>query len=163
MTSLELLEECLHHHQHLYTHHQHHLSNLLDLLTASGNTTSSKCSRSSTSSVMQTTSHRLQWTSRTSTIRFEEPIIKPDLNIEQVIAEYFRACPPHQNDHKIAYIVLYGNEYHYLDQQDRIQLTNIDPLLQAGYPNLYQHIHLHQQATDAINLKITSTLLLGAK
>ena len=41
--------------------------------------------------------------------RFGEPIIKPDLNIEQVITEYFRACPSCQNDHKIAYIVLYGN------------------------------------------------------
>ena len=29
--------------------------------------------------------------------------------------------------------------------------------------NLYQHIHLHQQATGAINFKITSCLLLGAK
>ena len=68
--------------------------------------------------------------------KFEEPITKPDLNIEQVIAEYFRACPPRQNDHKLAYIILYGNEYHYFDQQDRIQLTNIDPLLQVGYLNL---------------------------
>ena len=59
-------------------------------------------------------------------------------------------------------VVLYENEYIYLEQHDRIQLTNIDPLLQAGYPNLYQHIHLHQQATDAINFKITSTLFLTA-
>ena len=31
-----------------------------------------------------------------------------------------------------------------------------------GYPNLYQHIHIHQQATDAINFKITSSILLGS-
>ena len=29
-------------------------------------------------------------------------------------------------------------------------------------PNLYQHIHIHQQATDAINFKITSGILLGS-
>ena len=44
--------------------------NLLDLLTTSGSTTSSICSQSSTASLMQTTSHRHQWTSRTSTLGF---------------------------------------------------------------------------------------------
>ena len=38
---------------------------------------------------------------------------------------------------------------------------NLNPLMQQGFPNLYQHIHLHQQATDAINFKIISSLLLG--
>ena len=69
--------------------------------------------------------------------KFEEPSIKPDLNIKQVIAQYFRACSTSQNDHKIAYIVLYDSERFLLNQHDRIRLTNIDPLLQAGYPNLY--------------------------
>ena len=34
--------------------------------------------------------------------------------------------------------------------------------MQHGYPNLYQHIHLHQQATDAINFKMTSCVLVGS-
>ena len=85
--------------------------------------------------------------------QFFTPILDPSLNLEETIGAYFRACPPHQNDQKIAYILLCNN---------RIRLTNVDPLLQAGYPNLYQHIHLHQQATDAINFMITSSLLLGA-
>ena len=33
--------------------------------------------------------------------------------------------------------------------------------MQAGFLSFYQHIHLHQQTTDAINFKITSCLLLG--
>ena len=94
--------------------------------------------------------------------RFEEPILRPtDLNIEGVIHKYFKACPPHQDDSKIGHITLNDNELHHAEDQDRIQMPNIDIALQAGYPNLYQHIHLHQQATDAINFKITSTLLLG--
>ena len=36
--------------------------------------------------------------------RFEEPIIKPDLNIEEIIHKYFRACLPHQHRSKIGYI-----------------------------------------------------------
>ena len=53
------------------------------------------------------------------------------------------------------------NEYNHLYEHDVIKLTNVDIALQAGYRNLYQHIHLHQQATDAINFKITSCLLLS--
>ena len=93
--------------------------------------------------------------------RFEEPIVKPSLNIEEVIHKYFRACPPHQSDSNIGYIVFNDVELHYVEDQDKVQLPNIDTALQAGCPHLCQHIHLHQQATDAIKLKITSTLLLG--
>ena len=92
--------------------------------------------------------------------RFEELIIKPDLNIEEVIHRYFRACPPHRNDTKIGYIILNDHGYFDIDQHDRIQLSNIDTALQLGFPNLYQHIHLHQQAADAINFKITSKRFL---
>ena len=41
-------------------------------------------------------------------------------------------------------------------------MTNVDIAMTHGYPNLYQHIHIHQQATDAINFKVTSCILLGS-
>ena len=44
----------------------------------------------------------------------------------------------------------------HLEITGHIQFSNM------GFPDLYQHIHLHQQTTDAINLKITSLLLLAA-
>ena len=34
--------------------------------------------------------------------------------------------------------------------------------MQHGYTTHYQHIHLYQQATDAINFKITSCVLVGS-
>ena len=78
--------------------------------------------------------------------RFDEPVLEPtDLNIDDFILRYFRACPLHQNDTKVAYIVLTSNEYNHLDERNEIKLTNVDISLQAGYPNLYKHIHLHQR------------------
>ena len=44
------------------------------------------------------------------------------------------------------------------DQRAAYIVTHSEP----GFPTLYQHIHLHQQATDAINFKITPWLLLEA-
>ena len=83
---------------------------------------------------------------------------KPDLNIHEVIHRYFKACPLHQSDSRIGYIVLNDSEHFYLNQHDQIKLSNVDiAALQAGFPDLYQHIYLHQQATDAISFKITST------
>ena len=90
------------------------------------------------------------------------PILDPNLDTFEAIGKYFRACPHHQSDQKNAYFVLYDDEFRYLESHNKIQLTNVDPLLQAGYPSLYQHIHLHQQTTDTINFRITSSLLLGA-
>ena len=40
---------------------------------------------------------------------------------------------PHQNDQRIAYIVLYEDEFRHLKINNKIQLTNIDPLTQAGF------------------------------
>ena len=93
---------------------------------------------------------------------FEEPELPPDWNLEDIILRYFRACPLHQNDSKTGYIVLTEKEYNHLYDNDEIKLTNVDIAMQHGYPNLYQHIHLHQQATDAINFKITSCVLVGS-
>ena len=62
----------------------------------------------------------------------------------------------------MGYIVLTEKEYNHLYDNDEIKLTNVDIAMQHGYPNLYQHIHLHQQATDAINFKITSCVLVGS-
>ena len=96
--------------------------------------------------------------------KFEEPTFEwaKDLGLEDYILRYFRACPLHQNDTKIAYIVLSEKEYKHLWDNDEIKLTNVGIAMTHGYPNLYQHIHLHQQATDAINFKITSCILLGS-
>ena len=78
--------------------------------------------------------------------RIEKPILRPtDLNLEEVILRYFRACPPHQNDSRIGYIVLTDAKLHHVEDNDRVQLTNVDAALQAGYLNLCQHIHLHHQ------------------
>ena len=94
---------------------------------------------------------------------FEEPTFcNADLALNDIIGSYFRACPPHRNDTKIGYIVLNEKEYQHLWDTDNIKLTNVDIPMSHGYPNLYQHIHIHQQATDAINFKITSSILLGA-
>ena len=94
--------------------------------------------------------------------KFEEPTFAQDLGLEDYILRYFRACPLHQNDTKIAYIILSEKEYKHLWGNDEIKLTNIDIAMTHGYPNLYHHIHLHPQATDAINFKTTSCILLGS-
>ena len=94
--------------------------------------------------------------------KFEDPIFQPDLNLEDYVLRYFRACLLHQNDQKVAYIILTEKEYNHLWDNDEIKLTNVDIAMTHGYPNLYQHIHLHQQAIDAINFKITSCVLLGS-
>ena len=62
---------------------------------------------------------------------------------------------------KIGYIVLTEKEYQHLWDNDKIKMTNVDIAMSHGYPNLYHHIHIHQQATDAINFKITSCILVG--
>ena len=94
---------------------------------------------------------------------FEEPTFyNSDLTLNDIIGTYFRACPLHRNDTKIGYIVLNEKEYKHLWDNDEIKLTNVDIPMSHGYPNLYQHIHIHQQATDAINFKITSSILLGS-
>ena len=90
--------------------------------------------------------------------KFEEPTFPLDLNLEDYILRYFRACLLHQNDANIAYIVLTEKEYKHLWDNDEIRLTNVDIAMTHGYPNLYQHIHLHH----AINFKITSCILLGS-
>ena len=84
-----------------------------------------------------------------------------DLTLNDHIPRYFRSCPPSRSDRKIGYIVLTEPEYKHLWDHDRIKMTNVDIAMSQGYPNLYQHIHSHQQATDAINFKITSCILLG--
>ena len=61
--------------------------------------------------------------------------MKPHINIEQIVAGYFRSCPPHQSDQKVAYIVLYDNEYFYFDQHDRIQLTT-----NSGRPSSFANV-----------------------
>ena len=94
--------------------------------------------------------------------RLEEPVLQPDWNLEDIILRYFRACPLHQNDSKMGYIVLTEKEDNHLYDNDEIKLTNVNIAMQYGYPNLYQHIHLHQQATDAINVKITSCVVVGS-
>ena len=76
--------------------------------------------------------------------KFEDPVLLPELELEDIILRYFRACPLHQNDSKVAYIVLTESEYNHLYDNDEIKLTNVNIALQAGYPNLDQHIHLHQ-------------------
>ena len=85
-----------------------------------------------------------------------------DLTLNDHILRYFRSCPPSRSDYKIGYIVLTEIEYKHLWDNDRIKMTNVDLAMAHGYPNLYQHIHIHQQATDAINFKITSCILLGS-
>ena len=94
--------------------------------------------------------------------KFDEPVLQPDWNLEDIILRCFWACPLRQNDFKIGYIVLTEKEYNRLYDNDEIKLTNVDIAMQHGHPNLYQHIHLHQQATDAINFKLTSCVLVGS-
>ena len=81
-----------------------------------------------------------------------------DLTLNDHILRYFRSCPTS----RIGYVVLTEPEYKHLWDNDRIKMTNVDIAMAQGYPNLYQHIHIHQQATDAINFKITSCILLGS-
>ena len=50
--------------------------------------------------------------------QFFTQILDPSLNLEETIGAYFRACPPHQHDQKIAYIVHYDDEFHYLESQE---------------------------------------------
>ena len=83
-----------------------------------------------------------------------------DLTLNDHILRYFRSCPTSRSDYKIGYIVLTEPEYKHLWDNDRIKMTNVDIAMAQGYPNLYQHIHIHQQATDAINFKITSCILV---
>ena len=85
-----------------------------------------------------------------------------NLSLGDIILRYFRSCLVHRNDTKIGYIVLSEKEYQRLWDNDEIKMTNVDIPMSRGYPNLYQHIHIHQQATDAINFKITSCILLGS-
>ena len=95
--------------------------------------------------------------------KFEEPTLDTaNLSLEHIILRYFRSCPLHQNDTKLGYIVLDEKEQQHLWDHDEIKLTNVDVAMTHGYPDLYQHIHIHQQATDAINFKITSCILLGS-
>ena len=70
--------------------------------------------------------------------------------------------PVHRNDVKLGYIVLNEKEFKHLWDNNEIKLTMVDIPMTHGYPNLCQHIHIHQQATDAINFKITSCILLGS-
>ena len=58
--------------------------------------------------------------------KFEEPTFAQDLGLEHYILRYFRARPLHQNDQKIAYIVLSEKEYKHLWDNDEIKLTNVD-------------------------------------
>ena len=58
--------------------------------------------------------------------------------------------------------MLCSDEWKHLESTGHIQLSNVDLLMQQGPPNLYQHTHLHQQATQTVNLKITSSLPLEA-
>ena len=90
------------------------------------------------------------------------PVVDANIDVDQLITQSFRKCPPHQSDQRFAYIVLCSDEWTHLEATGHIQLSNIDLLMQQRSPDLYQHIHLHQQATDAINFKITSSLLLAA-
>ena len=95
--------------------------------------------------------------------KLEEPTWDTsNLSLEDIILRYFRDCPLRRSDTKVGYIVLNEKEYQHLWDNDAIKLTNGDIPMTHGYPNLYQHIHIHQQATDAINFKITSSILLGS-
>ena len=58
--------------------------------------------------------------------KFDEPILQPDWNLEDIILRCFRACPLHQNDVKIGYVVLTEKEYYHLYDSDEIKLTNVD-------------------------------------
>ena len=62
----------------------------------------------------------------------------------------------------IAYIVLCLDEFRHFEATSHIHPSNVSQLMQHGFLNLYQHIQLHLQAADAINFKITSSLLLRA-
>ena len=94
---------------------------------------------------------------------FEEPVFyNADLTLNDIISSYFRACPLHRSDAKIGYIILNEKEYKHLWDNDEIRLTNVDIRMSHCYPNLHQHIHIHQQATDTVNFKITSSILLGS-
>ena len=85
-----------------------------------------------------------------------------DLSLNDLNLRYFRSCPLHRNDGKIGYIVLTEKGYQHLWDNDEIKMTNVDIAVSHGYPNLYQHIRIHQQSTDAINFKITSCILVGS-
>ena len=93
---------------------------------------------------------------------FETPIMDANIDLDQLILQHPRQRLPHQFGQRIAYIGLCSEEWKHLESARHIQHSNIDFLMQQGFPNLYQHIHLHQQATDAINFKITFSLFLGA-
>ena len=84
-----------------------------------------------------------------------------DLSLSDVILRYFTSCPTHRSDAKIGYIVLTEKECQHLWDNDEIKMTNVDIAKSNGYPNLYQHIHIHQQATEAISFKVTSSILVG--
>ena len=111
--------------------------------------------------MMLPTSHHHQCTSRTSTTCLMSRYFS-QIGISRRSSSGTSGHTLHQNDSKSGYIVLAEREYNHLYDNDEIKLTNVDIALQHGYPNLYQHVHLHQQATDAINFKITSCVLVGS-
>ena len=51
---------------------------------------------------------------------FFTPILDPSCNTFETIGAYFRACPPRQNDPKIAYIVIYEDKLRYLESHNKI-------------------------------------------
>ena len=42
---------------------------------------------------------------------FAKQIVDADIDLERLVLQYLRQCPPHQNDQGIAYIVLCHDEY----------------------------------------------------
>ena len=88
-----------------------------------------KMSQGSTSSLMLHTSSPPSVDIKDIYNQFFSPILDPSINLKETVGAYFRTRPPHQNDQKIAYIVLYDNEFRYLESRNKIQLTNVDPLL----------------------------------
>ena len=111
---------------------------------------------------MLPTSHQHQWTSRTSTTSLRSLHSIQWTSASRTSSSGTSGRPLHRTDTKIGYTVLNEKEYQHLWDNDEIKLTNVDIAMTHGYPNLYQHIHLHQQATDAINFKVTSCILLGS-
>ena len=103
------------------------------------------------------TSHHHQWTSRTSTAGLMSRYLSQTSRLTTSSSGTSGHVLYIRMTQSWPYIVLTENEYNHLYEHDVIKLTNVDIALQAGYRNLYQHIHLHQQATDAINFKIMLT------
>ena len=98
-------------------------------------TTTTRCSRSSTPKGHYLPQRQHQRTSWTSTTSLPKPIVDADIDLERLVLQYLRQCPPHQKTTRglptSSCAMMSTNR---LEATSHIQLSDIDPFMQQGSP-----------------------------